>query len=350
MSAEDDGKTEKPSSQKLSKAHGDGDMPLSRDAMTLAGLLAAGAVLSAVGPGLGRGLIRCYQQAFTHMADGSGADFALQALPVLGYMLLVIAAAAGASAAIVLYQTKFGVWPEKALPDLTRLSGKGVGLARVFSRDYLVDLAITLAKVTAIAWVGWRAIEPDLTGMARLFDLPPQTLLSAFLTPLWRMSTRLFVVMVLFAAGDWFLTRHRFMKKLMMTKQEVKQEHKDQEGDPSFKGRRRRKARELVRQMARKEVPRADVVVTNPTHLAVAIRYRKAEGMAPRVTAKGAGALAELMKDLARSNGVPMVEDVALARLLYRRVRIGGQVPEQTFKTVAAILAFVYRITRRAPG
>lgn len=350
MSAEDDGKTEQPTSHRVNKAHGEGDLPLSRDATTLAGLVAAGAVLSGVGPGLGRALLLCYRQVFSHMADGSGADFARHALPVLGYMLLVIAAAAGASASVVLYQTKFGVWLEKAMPDLTRLAGHGLGIGRIFSRDYVVDLGITLAKVAVIAWVGWRAIEPDLTGMARLFDLPPQALLSAFAGPLWRMSTRLVVVLVLFAAGDWFLTRHRFTKKLMMTKQEVKQEHKDMEGDPAIKGRRRRKAREIVRQMARKEVPRADVVVTNPTHLAVALRYRKSEGMAPRVTAKGAGALADLMKDLARTNGVPMVEDVALARLLYRRVRIGGQVPEQTFKTVAAILAFVYRITRRAPG
>jgi flagellar biosynthetic protein FlhB len=350
VSAEDDGKTEKPSSQRLSKAHGDGDLPLSREATTLVGLVAAGAVLAAVGPGLRRGLVLCYQQAFTHMADGTGADFARHAFPVVGYMLLVIAAAALSSVSIVLYQTKFGVWLEKALPDLSRLGGQGLGLGRIFSRDYLVDLAITLAKVAVIAWVGWKAIEPDISGMARLFDLPVQALMSAFVAPLWRMANRLVVVMLLFAAGDWFLTRHRFTKKLMMTKQEVKQEHKEQEGDPTMKGRRRRKARELVRQMARKEVPRADVVVTNPTHLAIALRYRKSEGLAPRVTAKGAGALADLMKDLARTNGVPMVEDVALARLLYRRVRIGGQVPEQTFKTVAAILAFVYRITRRAPG
>jgi flagellar biosynthetic protein FlhB len=350
MAEDDEERTEEASDHRVSEAHNEGNVPVSRDATTIAGLAAAAAVLVAVAPALERGLLNCYRQAFTHMGDGKLSDFAGPAIPVLGYMLLVIVAAAGTSAAAVLFQTGFGVWLEKALPDLTRLGGGGGGIGRIFTKDYVVDLGITLAKVSAVSWVGWKAIQPDLVGMARLFDLPAPALLSAFEGPLTRLITRLVVVLGLFAAGDWFLTRRRFMQKMKMTKEEVKREHKEQEGDPAIKGRRRRKARELVRQMARKEVPRADVVVTNPTHLAVALRYRKNEGMAPRVTAKGAGPLAELMKDLARSNGVPMVEDVALARLLYRRVRIGGQVPEQTFKTVAAILAFVYRITRRMPG
>jgi flagellar biosynthesis protein FlhB len=350
VAEDEDEKTEEPSSHRLSEAHEEGNVPISRDATTVAGLAAAASVLVSVAPALERGLLNCYRTAFAHMGDGRLSDFAGPALPVVGYMLLVILAAAGASAAAVLFQTGFGVWLEKALPDLSRLGGGGGGIGRIFSKDYLVDLGITLAKVVIVAWVGWSAIAPDLVGMARLFDLPAPSLLAAFEVPLVRLSTRLVVVLGLFAAGDWFLTRHRFIKRLRMTKEEVKREHKNQEGDPAIKGRRRRKARELVRQMARKEVPRADVVVTNPTHLAVALRYRKNEGVAPRVTAKGAGALAELMKDLARTNGIPMVEDVALARLLYRRVRIGGQVPEQTFKTVAAILAFVYRITRRMPG
>src|SRR5262249_44414748 len=117
--------------------------------------------------------------------------------------------------------------------------------------------------------------------------------------------------------------------------------------DPMIKGRRRRKHREIIRGQIAAEVPRADVVVVNPTHIAVALRYRPGEDSAPRVTAKGKGVFAEQIRELARKNGIPIVEDIPLARLLHRRVKVGGAVPVETFRAVAAILAFVYRMLGR---
>ncbi|HEY4221150.1 MAG TPA: EscU/YscU/HrcU family type III secretion system export apparatus switch protein, partial [Myxococcota bacterium] len=125
---------------------------------------------------------------------------------------------------------------------------------------------------------------------------------------------------------------------------------KEDEGDPMIKGRRRRKHRELLRGSVHKEVPRADAIVVNPTHIAIAIRYRKGKDKAPRVMAKGKGARADKMRELARECGVPIVKDIPLARLLYKRVRVGSQVPSETYKSVAAVLAFVYRATGRVPG
>ncbi len=132
-----------------------------------------------------------------------------------------------------------------------------------------------------------------------------------------------------------------------MTKEELKDEYKQEEGDPQIKSQRRKRYREIVKHQASVEVPRADALVVNPTHVAVAIRYRRDEGRAPRVTAKGKGALAELMRDLARENAVPIVQDIPLARLLYRKVKVGREIPAQTYKAVAAVLAFVYRVTGR---
>ena len=146
------------------------------------------------------------------------------------------------------------------------------------------------------------------------------------------------------------LTRHRFSKKMKMTREEAKREHREDEGDPMFRSRRRRRHRELLRGRAKIEVPRADVLVVNPTHIAIALRYRKSEGKAPKVIAKGKGELAEYMRDLARSNTIPIVEDIPLARLLYKRVKIGREVPAETYKAVAAILAFVYRLTGKSSG
>jgi len=137
---------------------------------------------------------------------------------------------------------------------------------------------------------------------------------------------------------------------MLVTKQEAKREARDQLGDPLIKGKRRQRHREISRGRARIEVRRADALLVNPTHIAIALRYRKDEGRAPRVTAKGKGVLAEYMRELARENAIPIVEDIPLARLLYRKVKVGREVPASTYKAVAAVLAFVYRITGRAPG
>lgn len=131
----------------------------------------------------------------------------------------------------------------------------------------------------------------------------------------------------------------------MMTRDEVKREMREDEGDPMLRGARKRKHRELVKRNAIAETKRADALIVNPTHIAIAIRYRKDEDGAPRVIAKGKGVLAEAMREAARSSGIPIVQDIPLARLLYRKVKTGGQVPRETFKAVAAVLAFVYRLT-----
>ena len=137
---------------------------------------------------------------------------------------------------------------------------------------------------------------------------------------------------------------------MRMTKEEAKREYKEDEGDPMLKGRRRKRHRELSKGRASKEVPLADALLVNPTHIAIAVRYRAGEGAAPRVTAKGKGQLAEYMRELARENGIPIVENIPLARLLYRRVKVGRAVPADTYKAIAAILAYVYRLTGRALG
>jgi flagellar biosynthesis protein FlhB len=134
-----------------------------------------------------------------------------------------------------------------------------------------------------------------------------------------------------------------------MTKEEAKREYKDDEGDPLLKGRRKRRHRELLKGRAAIEVPRADAVVVNPTHIAVALRYRRGEDKAPRVVAKGQGLAAERIREVARENGVPIVRDVPLARLLHKRVKVGGAVPAETYKAVAAVLAFVWKLQGKSP-
>jgi flagellar biosynthetic protein FlhB len=150
----------------------------------------------------------------------------------------------------------------------------------------------------------------------------------------------LFVV----AALDFSYQKFRYQKSLMMTRQELKQEHKQREGDPLLKARIRSLQRERARKRMMQDVPKADVIVTNPTHIAVAIKYDYEKMAAPRVVAKGADLMAQRIKELGKKNGVPLVENVPLARALHKSVKIGGTVPRSLYQAIAEVLAYVYRL------
>jgi flagellar biosynthesis protein FlhB len=269
-------------------------------------------------------------------------------MPLLALFAIAGAAALGATVAYVV-QTKGGFWPDEALPDISRAFSPE-SLTKIFSKDTAVDLLLDLVKVLTLGYVMWRCLRGEFLTLPRLLDTRPEIALGLLFKPLGAAAVKVVTVMALWAGVDLAVTQLRFRKKLRMSKDEIRREMKDEDGDPSFKGRRRRKHRELLKGLARIEVPKADALLVNPTHVAIAIRYRSVEDKAPRVTAKGKGELAEYMRDLARENGIPIVENIPLARLLFRKVKIGRCVPADTYKAVAAILAYVYRITGRKPG
>lgn len=345
---DEESKTEQPSGRRTSQAYSEGNMPIGRDAIMVASLAAGVLALLTWAARMSAGLLQVFESTFRRLGDPSFRDFITLAAPVGLQLIALLAMIAVGSTAATMAQTGAGLWPEKVLPDFSRMGG----ISKVFhfaSKDFAIDFGITLLKVAVIVWAGWSVLGPEFDKLPRIFDLPPAALLPALFEPASRAMLRMLLALGALAAGDFFLQRWRFNKQMRMTKEEAKREFRDEEGDPQIKGRRRRKARELVKQRARQEVPKADVLVVNPTHLAIAIRYRKDEGAAPRVTAKGEGPVAQLMRDLARDNSVPIVQDVPLARLLYKRVKVGNAVPEQTYRAVAAILVFVYKITGRRP-
>jgi flagellar biosynthesis protein FlhB len=221
------------------------------------------------------------------------------------------------------------------------------GLRRLFSREPWEDLLLACVKVLAIGGVAYMALRDDLLTLAGMLHVPPQELVRAAFAPLGSAALKILAAMAVAAGLELALSRRRFLTRLRMTREEARRELKEDEGDPLLRGQRKRRHRELARARAAVEVPRADALVVNPTHVAVALRYRSGESRAPRVTAKGKGKLAEIMRDLARAHGIPIVEDVALARLLHRKVKVGREVPATTYKAVAAILAYVYRVTGR---
>jgi flagellar biosynthesis protein FlhB len=349
LSAEEEGRTEEPSSRKLEQARSEGQVALGHDAALAATVAAGIAALGAVALPLRDGLTRAISESMRSLPD---QPFRL--LPSLAAGPLALAAAVCASAAlaaviVTLVQTQGGFWPNLALPDLSRVF-RPAALTRMFSKEFLADFALAVVKVLALGWAAFSVASADFAALPALLSATAADQLAAAARMMARTGWRLVAVAGVIAGADYLLQRHRFRAKHKMTKEELKRETKEDEGDPLIRGKRKQRHRELARGRAAVEVPRADALLVNPTHVAVAIRYRRDEGKAPRVTAKGKGALAEYMRDLARTNGVPIVEDIPLARLLHRRVKVGREIPAETYKAVAAVLAFVFRLTRRQPG
>jgi flagellar biosynthesis protein FlhB len=263
------------------------------------------------------------------------------------FITLAVAASVALGASVALAaQTRLGTWARLALPDPKRVFG-GARLGRLFRKEMLVDLLFTAVKVVTLVYAVWSAFHDDFLTLPRMLQQSAATQLQSAFAPLAHGFVRILAAVGLLAGLDLALTRYRYQGRMKMTKEEAKRDYREEEGDPMIRSRRRRRHHELAKGHARVEVPRADALVVNPTHVAVAIRYRPGQDAAPRVTAKGKGRLAEIMRELAREHGIPIIEDIPLARLLYRRVKVGRAVPAETYRAVAAILAFVYRVLGR---
>ena len=226
-------------------------------------------------------------------------------------------------------------------PKLSKLNPIN-GFKSKFSSSSTVEFLKSLAKLTIISIVCYLATRGDITKMLTLYDNSiAQILLFLFIKSFW-IFIKVCIVMILLAILDFAFQKWKFLEDQKMTKQEVKDERKQTEGDPAVKSRIRQLQMAAARKRMMAAVPQADVVVTNPTHLAVALQYDKQKMDAPSVVAKGAGAVAENIKKIARENDVPIVEDKPLARNLYRTVDIGDQVPLEYYQAVAELLAYVY--------
>jgi flagellar biosynthetic protein FlhB len=343
---ENDNKTEQASEKRLRDAHEKGEVPVGRDAVMAASLAATAYALQSAAPRIRDGLTLLLQHCLESAHETPFHDLLIYAARPVGLTLTACAAGPIAAIGLTFAQTRGGFWLEKSLPDFERLfSAKR--LTRLFSTEFLADLALSFLKVAVLGAVMFVSLRDGFLAFGGLFGKSPGDMLAGLFAPLAQSCGRILITVSVLAGMDLAMTRYRFSQRMRMSKDEQRREHKEDEGDPMIKGRRRRKHRELAKARARIEVPRADALLVNPTHVAIALRYRRDEDKAPRVTAKGKGQLAEIMRDLARSNGIPIVEDIPLARLLHRKVKTGGFVPADTYKAVAAILAFVYRVTKK---
>ena len=221
------------------------------------------------------------------------------------------------------------------------------GLKRLFSTQSLADFLKSMAKLIIVGIVGYITYMDKITELNGLSVATPEAILEYNFTVVAEVSGKIVLALVAIAIFDYLYQRWHHEKQLMMTKQEVKEETKQTEGDPQLKARIRQIQREMSNARMMQEVPKADALIVNPTHFSVAILYDRDVMEAPEVTAKGIDHMALRMRTVARENSVPILERPELARDLYANVEIGETIPERFYKAIAEILAFVYRLRRR---
>lgn len=228
-------------------------------------------------------------------------------------------------------------------PKLNRIDPIS-GTKRLFSKDKLVELIKAVAKVLAIAVVSYNVLKDKWKFILLLYDYDFMQAIYQILEIVLDMGIKISIVFVIIGVADFGYQKWKYLHDLKMTKQEVKDEFKNIEGDPQIKGRIRQKMREASRRRMMQELPKADVVITNPTHFAVALLYDKEVSSAPVVIAKGADFLAQSIKDVAKENDIEIVENKSLARILYHNVEIGSEIPAELYVMVAEVLLYVYSI------
>ncbi|AGZ46359.1 EscU/YscU/HrcU family type III secretion system export apparatus switch protein [Actinoplanes friuliensis] len=336
-------KTEQPTAQKLKKAKKEGQIGRSQDIGAWVGMLAASIMLPrTLGAAMdhSRELMEKVpdiiadpdpQVALGILKDGMmSAGWAV--LPLALTMMAVGIAAAGAQGGIRVATKLF-------IPKFSRLNPLP-GIKKMLGPQALWEGSKALIKTGVLAGVLYMTMKDIVPLLMTAGRLQVVSLLGVINDAVLSLIRAASVAGIVMAAADYFVVRRRTNKQLRMSKEEVKQEHKNTEGDPHVKGQIRARQMAMARNRQMADVPTADVVLVNPTHVAVALRYDPEKG-APRVIAKGQGAIAQKIRELATENRIPMVQDKALARALEKSVEVGMEIPAEFYGTVAKVLAFV---------
>ncbi|MBI5893163.1 MAG: flagellar biosynthesis protein FlhB [Deltaproteobacteria bacterium] len=244
-------------------------------------------------------------------------------------------------------QTGWLVSTETMSPKFSKLNPLE-GAKKLVSVSALAEFVKSLLKLAIVAYVAYVTLRAEVANVPLLIDTDTNGILIYLGKISFKVLLRSCWVLLVLAAIDYAFQRWEYEKSLRMTKQEIRDEMKDIDGNPMIKSRIKSVQRELARKRMMREVPKADVVITNPTHFAVALKYDSKEMAAPIVVAKGQGLIAQKIKEIAKENRVPIVEDKPLARTLYKLVDIGRPIPDKLYKAVAEILAYVYKLRKKA--
>jgi flagellar biosynthetic protein FlhB len=353
FAAEDEGRTEEPTEHKLRKAREEGKVARSVEFTSALVLLVGIATLALVSAYLMRhsvSMLRYFLSNATRIDIAT--DKSVTGTFYIYFLRLsapILAMALAAALAGNLAQVGFLFTVKPIVPDLNRvLPHVGRFLRRaLFSGEAAFNLGKSFIKIAAIGLVAYLNIRAEMPRLLHLVALPSLMGFSLVARIAFRITMETALAMLLLAIPDYWYQRRQHLESLKMSRQEIKEERKMYEGDPLVRSRLRERMRELLRRNMLKAVPQADVVITNPTHYAVAVEWDNRRMDAPTVTAKGADHIARRIREVAEENRVPLVENKPLAQALYREVEIGDPIPPQYYEAMATILSEVYRLSGR---
>lgn len=351
----DDSRSEPATPKRRSKARTEGSVAKSADLSSAVALLAAAIALSWFGAHLFGGLgdimsLLLSQCGTLELSVDAAPQYLVRGFVVIAGLLaplFLTVMVAGVAANIG--QVGFKITPKVAYPKFSRINPFS-GFARLFSPNSVVELLKSILKLVLVGVIVYVAIRGNLNTIYSLTQVPVSALGPTVGKLMVRIIMTAAVTLVMMGILDFFYRRYEHETSLKMTKEEVREESKEQEGDPRVKSKIREIMIKKSIQRMMKQVPQADVVITNPIHLAVALKYDRAKNVAPVVVAKGARKVAERIKEIARENNVPIIENKPLARALFKAVEIGEEIPLDLYKAVAEILAYVYRLKKKFFG
>lgn len=244
---------------------------------------------------------------------------------------------------VTVYQVGWEFSAKTLEPKLSKFNPIN-GFKRIFSKDSLFELVKSIAKVGIIVYITYSNLRDEANKLFILYEISLNQAVALVGEIILDVGLQIAIVFVVVGLADYLYQKWKFSEEMKMTKQEVKDEYKNTEGDPQIKGRIRQKMREASQRRMMQDVPKADVVITNPTHFAVAIKYDAEVSAAPVVVAKGEDFLAQKIKEVAKEHHVEIVENKPLARMLYHNVDIGAEIPSELYQSVAEVLAMVYHM------
>ena len=352
-------KTEPATAKKLNDARKKGQVAKSKDLTGSVSLLVFFIILKIYVGVIGIKLMNGFDKTYNKFGELSGVSPELNAVPkyfrnivndslldILVILLPILAAAVLIAFVGDLVQVKWKPTAEPMKPKLDKFNPVN-GIKRIFSVKTLVQLLKSLAIVAVCVLVTYNKIKKEIGLLFNLYNIPLKDAIINMGNLLIDIGITISVIYLIVGVADYIFEKIKFKDDMKMTKQEVKDEWKDTEGNPEVKGQQKRKMSEASRRRMMQAVPEADVVITNPTHFAVALKYEQDSGKAPVVVAKGEDYLAQKIKDVARENSVEIVENKPLARMIYYNVDIGAEIPQELYQAVAEVLAFVWKIKHK---
>ena len=350
-------KTEPATPKRRNKAREEGQVAKSQD-LTAAAILIAGLLGVYITAYYGKStLLSMFANVISHIgselmfdnawwalptAQGAGTFFKIWLPLALGCLIVAIV--------VLLRQVKYKISFKPFELKFDKFNPVK-GLKKIISARSLVEMLKGLAKASLLMFMLYRFLRNEQDLFLSIMLYPMEEGAAIMMSKIWGLGIRMALVLLLIGVADYAYQKWTFEKSIRMSKQDIKDEHKQSEGDPLIKSKIRQKQRELARSRMMSDVPKADVVVTNPTHVAVAIQYDQQTMQAPVVLAKGEGHIAMKIREIAEEHKIPIVENKPLARLLLAQVEVGESIPQDLYRAVAEVLAFVYRLKEkgRAP-